>query len=774
MLGINLRAGFDTMLAHYCLVPTTRVLKTDLTWVEVRNLTVGDRLVGFDEEDPQTMLPTTVKAVKRQMAPAYKITTAHGSVACSANHRWPCKINNQGSTKWRTAEEIFLRRGATSLMHFVDPWEVDTSYEAGYIAGIIDGEGHIGVHGRSVGFTQVEGIVLRSSVEYLRAKGFDLRLSVDQTGGVTHVDFRGSREALRAVGMFRPKRLLERADELLFGGWGPGGERGEGRRKQHPEPIVSVEYLGEQEVIGVETTTGTLVAEGFLSHNSLDESRGGHGLKILAARYLDAPDWEADIKNYLSKPSTDSYIGLPEAVLWKYSAQDGIYTWQLFELLSEQLRSPDNHGPANLFHAFLMPGCRTIIDLEQSGIYVDPLRVRVLRARCEAERNAHLHELLRLTGNPTFNPRSVQQVRHVLYEELGAPTFSQSGKGYVAQLGQATGKADEYSTGKEALERLMHWNELPSVQTFATKLHGYRSYAYTISHYVVPFTEAQEDDGRIHPSYNLTASVTGRLASNNPNVMNMTREGGVRGVIAPMPGNILVSLDYSQAELRVLAVLSNDPTLQQIYREGKDIHNTVSVWFYGEGYTPTQRVIAKAFVFGLVYGRGEVSIAQGFGLPIEEARAKMNIIFAMMPRLKIWPDELREQVLTKGYVETPLGRRRRFPGATPENWGSIERFAVNAPVQGTSSDIMLIALMRINSWLAPEFGGKVLFPLHDAIELEVPINFLDMVVPRAIVEMKQAPRRVFGLMPGADLPFEVDATVGYSLEDKDLKRWALR
>jgi DNA polymerase-1 len=533
-----------------------------------------------------------------------------------------------------------------------------------------------------------------------------------------------------------------------------------------PEYIVWIGHNISFDLLRLWWMFGVKLRAGFdtmLAHYCLDENRG-HDLKTLAARYCDAPDWEADIKSYLSKPATDSYAMLPRPVLYLYAAQDGVYTWSLYELFEEQLSKPENSGPKRLFNTIMMPGVSALTELSFGGVYADTERAEELRTRCMLEAGTARAELQSITKDTTFNPGSPAQVAHILYDVLHAPTFSQSSKGYVAQLGQATGKASERSTGKEQLERLMHWDELPAVQHFAETMLRYRTPIYTISHYVDPFENARESDERVHPSYLLTASVTGRLSSKNPNVMNMPREGGVRGCIRPMPGNVILSADYGQAELRALAMISKDTTFQQLYREGKDVHRTVSTWFYGPDYTKTQRVIAKAFVFGLMYGRGEDSIAAGFGIPRSEAREKMAILMNLMPRYPAWVDELKEQVMRLGYIETPLGRRRRFMGVTNQNWGATKRFAINSPVQGTSSDIMFLALIDIIEWIR-DFGGRVLFPLHDALEAEVPEQYVRQVARGMTQSMLLAPQKVFG--PDC-IPYVVDLSIGTSLEENEL------
>jgi DNA polymerase-1 len=498
----------------------------------------------------------------------------------------------------------------------------------------------------------------------------------------------------------------------------------------------------------------------MLAHYVFDEHRGTHDLKQLAMNYLGAPDWEADIRRYLPN-SNASFALIPTSALYLYNSQDVIYTYRLYQEFSELLARPENGYARRLFYDLLMPATTLCRDMQMNGMHVSPVDILQMREVSEKREVEALKGLRETSGRPELNPGSWKQLGEVIYDEMRAPTWSFSATGKAQQTSQAGGERNERTTSKVQLERLLDCGS-PRVQRFVKTLLGYREARHLRSHYLDHFEPMS--DGRIHPNYALHASVTGRLASRDPNVMNMSHTNGVRGLITPEPGNVLICADYGQMELRVAAMESNDEAFKAIFVRGLNIHDTVSTWFYGPNYTKVQKVIAKSFVFGLLYGRGASSISSAFGISMQEAQEKMNYIRRMMPEFDAWREHQFRLALRQGFVETRLGRRRRFPFVTENNEHEVRRYAVNAPIQGTASDIMLIALMRINKWL-PDYEGRILMPLHDSGNFEVPEEVRGEVSIRIAEEMLAAPKVVYG---EECIPFVVDVEWGYSLNESTL------
>ncbi len=499
----------------------------------------------------------------------------------------------------------------------------------------------------------------------------------------------------------------------------------------------------------------------MLAHYAFDENRGGHDLKSLAMKLFGAPNWEGDIKKYLKKPATDSYALLPEAVLYEYNAQDIIYTWMLYELFVNMFAMSKHASEKRVFDTLLMPGSELSTDMQLNGLHVDDeQRVRMYGVCARLEANA-TSKLRRLSGNPKLNPRSTQQNARVLYDQWGAPTWSHSATGGV-QGTHGGMKTPERTTSKAQLARLVRHPELPRVVEFAETLLKYRGAKHLRSNYLDHFIPNL--DGRIHPNFAMHRTVTGRLASADPNVMNMSHENGIRGVFTAEPGCVLICADYKQMELRVAALESGDKNFQEIFIKGLDIHDTVAKWFYSDNYTTMQRLIAKSFVFGFLYGRGWESISIAFGISREEALQKMQLLRNIMSGFFAWGEKQFRLAQSRGYVISRLGRKRRFPLITNRNAHEVRRYVMNAPIQSAASDILLLAMMDINEWIG-DYDGKILMPLHDSGNYEVPEEVRDEVALKITQSMMAAPIKVYG---DDSIPFGVDIEFGSSLDESTL------
>ena len=499
----------------------------------------------------------------------------------------------------------------------------------------------------------------------------------------------------------------------------------------------------------------------LLAHYALDEV-STHDLKVLAAAFLGAPDWEADMSRYLTHPKKDSFAMLPPEVLHRYNGLDGMFTFQLYDMFHAKLDEVGAEDLKRLFYQLLMPATNALVDLTLDGIKVNPVRLEELKVKAiEDAHEAHV-AMTRLLGR-SFNPDSPAQVQIILYDTFHAPTADRSMvSGVPPELTAPAGmaKLSPRTTAMFQLERLTYQGG--KLGEFCTQLVRYRRSTKLASTYLANYVPGT--DGRIHPSYLLFGTVTGRLASTRPNVLNLPHVGGIRSLIVPEPGNVILVADYSQNELRVLAAMSGAPGLAQIYRDQLDIHDEVSKSFYGPEYSKKQRMIAKSFNFGLVYGRGAYSMAQAFGLGVNEAEEMMETLRARMG-IAPWIQKQHQTVLDQGYVSTPLGRRRRFPLITEQNVAEVRRQAVNAPIQGTGSDLMLLSLIEINTWIRQE-GGKILFPVHDSIAMEVPAGHVVEIAKRVRATMLGVPARVLN----TDVAWKVDLECGPSYDEADLQK----
>ena len=263
--------------------------------------------------------------------------------------------------------------------------------------------------------------------------------------------------------------------------------------------------------------------------------------------------------------------------------------------------------------------------------------------------------------------------------------------------------------------------------------------------------------GRVHPTFLLHGTVSGRLACRNPNMQNVPRESKIRKLFVPDDGNVFIQGDYSQAELRVMATLSKDVWLKEIFDDGRDLHSEVAERFFGPGFTKEERIRAKAVVFGLAYGREAYSLAQEFKIPVPEAQRYLETFFDAIPELVQWRRNIQDTVLSQATdLITPFGRHRRFWLITDENRKDVLKEALSFMPQSTASDICLSALTRLRSQLGDR--GNVRLPVHDSILVECAKED-EADVARLLKEtMEQTARDVFTDY----VEFPVDVAIGDS------------
>jgi DNA polymerase-1 len=259
--------------------------------------------------------------------------------------------------------------------------------------------------------------------------------------------------------------------------------------------------------------------------------------------------------------------------------------------------------------------------------------------------------------------------------------------------------------------------------------------------------------GRVHSTFLLHGTTTGRLASRNPNLQNIPRESSIRQQFVPAPGNVFVQGDYRTIELRVMASESSDTFLRDIFREDRDIHDEFSFVFFGPNFTKEQRVRTKAFVYGLSYGREPFSIAQEFGVPLREAQDYSHQMFAMMPGVSTWRDQIMEQVLlSQEDLVTTFGRHRRFWLITQENKKDVINQALAFKPQSTASDVNLSSFIRLRR----DYGMATRIPVHDSILVECPSRDAPDVARTMVRVMEETAAELLGDF----VPFPVDIKYG--------------
>jgi DNA polymerase-1 len=456
--------------------------------------------------------------------------------------------------------------------------------------------------------------------------------------------------------------------------------------------------------------------EPYKALRDLKEARGllAKDLSVLALREgLGLPPGDDPmLLAYLLDPSNTT----PEGVARRYG---GEWTEEAGEraALSERLfanlwgRLEGEERLLWLYREVERPLSAVLAHMEATGVRLDVAYLRALSLEV-AEEIARLEaEVFRLAGHP-FNLNSRDQLERVLFDELGLPAIGKTEK---------TGKR---STSAAVLEALREAH--PIVE----KILQYRELTKLKSTYIDPLPDLiHPKTGRLHTRFNQTATATGRLSSSDPNLQNIpvrTPLGQrIRRAFIAEEGWLLVALDYSQIELRVLAHLSGDENLIRVFQEGRDIHTETASWMFGvprEAVDPLMRRAAKTINFGVLYGMSAHRLSQELAIPYEEAQAFIERYFQSFPKVRAWIEKTLEEGRRRGYVETLFGRRRYVPDLQARVKSvreAAERMAFNMPVQGTAADLMKLAMVKLFPRLE-EAGGRMLLQVHDELVLEAP------------------------------------------------------
>ena len=391
----------------------------------------------------------------------------------------------------------------------------------------------------------------------------------------------------------------------------------------------------------------------------------------------------------------------------------------------------EDGGQWKLYTEIEMPLIEVLADMEETGVKVDPQRLREYAAVLSADLAKIEAEARALADEPQLNIASPRQVGQVIYEKLNlAP-------------GRTKSKKDSYPTDDETLSML------PVSHPFVGKVLEYRAVRKMLSTYLEPLAALIDPrDGRLHTTFNQALTATGRLSSVRPNLQNIpisTERGReIRKAFVPgTPGGSIVSADYSQIELRLMAVLSGEPALIEGFRAGADIHaDTASRIFHTPlaEVTRDQRRQAKVANFGIIYGISPFGLAQRMGIPRTEARSFIESYFRHYPMVQEYMQKAAEDARSKGYVETIYGRKRFLPDISSRNpvvRQLAERNAINAPIQGSAADIIKLAMIRV--WHRMKDAGlvsKMVLQVHDELVIDVVPGELEAVTDIVKTEME--------------------------------------
>lgn len=395
-------------------------------------------------------------------------------------------------------------------------------------------------------------------------------------------------------------------------------------------------------------------------------------------------------------------------------------------LLRDMKGRLEHHGLLALLQNMEMPLIPVLAGMEDAGVTIDRAALKAFLDEVQAELDSLTARIYEAAGG-TFNIRSAQQIGDVLFRRLGlAAAKSTSG-------GQA-------STSQAVLEKLS--GQHPVVDA----LLKYRKMEKMRSTYLEPLPRLAGPDGRIHTTFNQTATATGRLSSSNPNLQNIPVRGELgkrmRACFTAGPGKRLVSADYSQVELRVLAHYSQDPTLLSAFRSGEDIHTRTAALLHDVDPSeigPDERRRAKTINFGLIYGMGPQKLSQDLGISAREARVFIERYFTRFARIREFFDGVEKSARANGFVTTLSGRRRPLPGLLSQNGQAralAERQAVNTLIQGSAADLIKLAMLAVfhDSELRG-MGARLLLQIHDELIVEVPEEHAEQAAARVSLLM---------------------------------------
>jgi len=555
----------------------------------------------------------------------------------------------------------------------------------------------------------------------------DLRLSQDlsrvRTDLPLEVDFarrrEPDREALKAFlerlefgSLLHEFGLLEGPQALEEAPWPPPEGAFVGYLLSRPEPM----WAGLEALAACREGRVHRAEDPLSGLRDLREVRGllAKDLAVLALREgLDLPPSDDPmLLAYLLDPANTTPEGVARRYGGEWTAEAGeraALAERLYGRLRERLEGEEKL--LWLYQELERPLSRVLAHMEATGVRLDVPYLRALSLEVEAEVRRVEEEVFRLAGHP-FNLNSRDQLERVLFDELGLPAIGKTEK---------TGKR---STSAAVLEALREAHPI------VAKILEYRELTKLKSTYIDPLPGlVHPKTGRLHTRFNQTATATGRLSSSDPNLQNIpvrTPLGQrIRRAFVAEEGWLLVALDYSQIELRVLAHLSGDENLIRVFKEGQDIHTETASWMFAvpkEAVDPLMRRAAKTVNFGVLYGMSAHRLSQELSIPYEEAAAFIERYFQTFPKVRAWIERTLEEGRTRGYVETLFGRRRYVPDLTARVKSvreAAERMAFNMPVQGTAADLMKLAMVRLFPRLK-EAGARMLLQVHDELVLEAP------------------------------------------------------
>ena len=453
-----------------------------------------------------------------------------------------------------------------------------------------------------------------------------------------------------------------------------------------------------------------------------------HGMDYMAKMYLNYTTIHIDELIGPKGKNQKNMRDIDQETVCKYAAEDADITLKLKNILEKELRE---NKLEQLFNEIESPLIYVLADMEWAGVRLDLEALEQLAEEYRKEMNQIEKEIIEMAGIE-FNINSPKQIGEILFDKMK-----------IIDNPKKT-KTGQYSTSENELEKLR------SKHPIIEKILEQRSLKKLLSTYIEAFPQLiNPKTGKIHTSFNQTATATGRLSSSNPNLQNIPirdeRGKEIRKVFIPDEGCTFLSADYSQIELRIMAHLSKDKNMIEAFNKGQDIHAATASKIFKiplEEVTPDMRRKAKTANFGIIYGITPYGLSQRLGISRSDAKKLIEEYFTTFSGVKRYMDESIAKAREQGYVETIFGRKRFLPDINSQNAivrGYAERNAINTPIQGSAADIIKVAMNKIYKRLSDGgYKSKMILQVHDELDFNVHMNELDEVKNIVVYEMENA------------------------------------
>lgn len=460
----------------------------------------------------------------------------------------------------------------------------------------------------------------------------------------------------------------------------------------------------------------------MLASYLINPNKPNHSLEDVAFEHLSRR--KRTFAEVLNKKKSFADVFVEEAT--KYSAEDALLAFELKDILFGKLKEAGLEGVYFDIEAPLIP---VLSDMEEAGVKIDVDKLNDISKELSRELDSTQRRIFFLSGEE-FNISSPKQLAKVLFHSLGFKPGKKTKTGFSTDVSVL----EELAMSHELPREILNWRSLNKLKT---------TYVDALPALINPKT------GRVHTSFNQTATATGRLSSSDPNMQNIPIKGEwgkrIRETFIADKGNILLSADYSQVELRILAHLSKDEVLIEAFSKGIDVHTKTASEIFGtpvDKVTDEMRRTAKTVNFGIIYGMSPFGLSEALSIPHEEAKKYIEKYFERHPGVKQYIEATLSEVRQKGYTVTLAGRRRPIPEIRSQNSNTraqAERLAVNSPIQGSAADIIKIAMINIREKLKEEnLTARMILQVHDELLFEAPESELNSVRDMIKREMEGA------------------------------------